>query len=425
MYVGDTEQRLRFRAEVRDDEVELWLLPRCSTSGAHYYAGDRVLSLEGRTFVAPLRDDGAFEIGDEFTLGGTDGDETRVDLNIRGRARGDVVDGQFTIEADFFNGQSNAVDGTCAAKKVNFETSGVYQQVTRVVEVPVREADLLVPDGHGMWILDERLDANLSNMAERLVWVALDGGVLADLELEPDPFGGGMNAYRGTVAPDAGDGVWVGGRESSFEALVRYDVSTGDVTARRRGHATAMANAHGALWAVMLLPGTGSPAKASLEKLDPSSGAASSTVPLPGYGRVVGSTDGLWVVTDSNEVLRIDPATMASLSSVRLSYAPRSVAAGEAGLWLVGERDDVTQILPDGTKGETVEVPSWVGGIAVDATGAWVSSPQEKVLRRIESGRLVKTVDVEEAVVHLAFDSEGRLWGTTPTAVLAYDLSDE
>lgn len=208
--MGDTEQGLRFRAEVRDGGVQLSLLPSCPPSGARYDPGDRVVSLEGRTFVAPLRDGGAFEADERFTLEGTDGDETRVNIEIRGHVRGDVVDGQFTISADFFNGQSNAVDGTCTAKNVSFETSDIYLPPTPVAKVPVAEADLLLPTEDGLWVLDERLDSNLSQMAERLVRVGVDGRVEADFELELAQFGGGMNAYRGTVASDGQGGIWVG-----------------------------------------------------------------------------------------------------------------------------------------------------------------------------------------------------------------------
>jgi hypothetical protein len=72
-----------------------------------------------------------------------------------------------------------------------------------------------------------------------------------------------------------------------------------------------------------------------------------------------------------------------------------------------------------------VELPSYIGGTAVDATGVWIAHPQESVLRRIEDGEVVMTVELEEPVGSVAFDGRGQLWGSASSGLLRFDIAAE
>jgi streptogramin lyase len=109
----------------------------------------------------------------------------------------------------------------------------------------------------------------------------------------------------------------------------------------------------------------------------------------------------LWVLSDpiDRRLFKLDLRTGDILARTVLPFAPRSVAAGEGGVWVTGPIDDVVaRIDPrSGKVDATVEVPAGASGIAAGLGGVWVASALDRSVSRIDprSLELVQRIDVE------------------------------
>jgi len=102
-----------------------------------------------------------------------------------------------------------------------------------------------------------------------------------------------------------------------------------------------------------------------------------------GYGSV-------WVLGDGidRRMWRLDRSSGRILATIELPFIPRSVAAGEGGVWVTAPLDDrVLQIDPE-TNAITATIPTGRGtsGVAVGAGSAWVTSTIDGTVSRIDPG---------------------------------------
>jgi streptogramin lyase len=126
----------------------------------------------------------------------------------------------------------------------------------------------------------------------------------------------------------------------------------------------------------------------------------------------------IWVLGDpvDRRVYRLDLHTGRVLGITRLSFAPRSIAAGEGGVWVTGPIDDVVARLDQTTGRVTgiVHVPAGASGIAAGAGGVWVASALVGSVSRIDPRtlRVAHTTDVPGLPREVAVGA-GKVWVTT------------
>jgi DNA-binding beta-propeller fold protein YncE len=126
----------------------------------------------------------------------------------------------------------------------------------------------------------------------------------------------------------------------------------------------------------------------------------------------------IWVLGDpvDRRVYRLDLHTGRVLGITRLSFAPRSIAAGEGGVWVTGPIDDVVARLDQTTGRVTgiVHVPAGASGIAAGAGGVWVASALAGSVSRIDPRtlRVAHTTDVPGLPREVAVGA-GKVWVTT------------
>jgi streptogramin lyase len=102
-----------------------------------------------------------------------------------------------------------------------------------------------------------------------------------------------------------------------------------------------------------------------------------------GYGSV-------WVLGDGidRRLWRLDRRSGRILATIELPFIPRTVAAGEGGVWVTAPLDDrVLQIDPE-TNAITATIPTGRGtsGVAAGAGSVWVTSTIDGTVSRIDPG---------------------------------------
>ena len=112
-----------------------------------------------------------------------------------------------------------------------------------------------------------------------------------------------------------------------------------------------------------------------------------------GYGSV-------WVLGDAldRRLWRLDRVSGRVLATIELPFLPRTVAAGEGGVWISAPLDDrVLRIDPE-TNAITAAIPTGRGtsGVAAGAGSVWVTSTLDGTVLRIDprTGEVVDEVDV-------------------------------
>ena len=129
-----------------------------------------------------------------------------------------------------------------------------------------------------------------------------------------------------------------------------------------------------------------------------------------GYGSV-------WVLGDGidRRIWRIDRRSGRILATIELPFIPRSVAAGEGGVWVTAPLDDrVLRIDPE-TNAITATIPTGRGtsGVAAGAGSVWVTSTIDGTVSRIDPGsaEVVDQLDVGGRPREVAVGAGG-LWVT-------------
>jgi DNA-binding beta-propeller fold protein YncE len=103
-----------------------------------------------------------------------------------------------------------------------------------------------------------------------------------------------------------------------------------------------------------------------------------------GYGSVWALGDGI-----DRRMWRLDRWSGRILATIELPFIPRTVAAGEGGVWVTAPLDDrVLQIDPE-TNAITATIPTGRGtsGVAAGAGSVWVTSTIDGTVSRIDPGR--------------------------------------
>jgi len=112
-----------------------------------------------------------------------------------------------------------------------------------------------------------------------------------------------------------------------------------------------------------------------------------------GYGSVWALGDGI-----DRRLWRLDRRSGRILATIKLPFIPRTVAAGEGGVWVTAPLDDrVLQIDPE-TNAITATIPTGRGtsGVAAGAGWVWVTSTIDGTVSRIDPGtaKVVDEIDV-------------------------------
>ena len=102
-----------------------------------------------------------------------------------------------------------------------------------------------------------------------------------------------------------------------------------------------------------------------------------------GYGSV-------WVLGDGidRRMWRLDRLSGRILATIKLPFIPRTVAAGEGGVWVTAPLDDrVLRIDPETNAiTKTIATGRGTSGVAVGAGSVWVTSTIDGTVSRIDPG---------------------------------------
>jgi YVTN family beta-propeller protein len=135
---------------------------------------------------------------------------------------------------------------------------------------------------------------------------------------------------------------------------------------------------------------------------------------LIGYAGIAAGEGALWVAgNDANHTLwRIDPATR-KVTSIPLPFAPRSIAVGINGVWLVNRRGNSLVRLDPATNqlGQRIRVGRGPNAVTVGAGYVWVTNELSGTVSRIDPRREVvkSTIKVGSNPIALAVGL-GAVW---------------
>ena len=160
-----------------------------------------------------------------------------------------------------------------------------------------------------------------------------------------------------------------------------------------------------------------------LERIEPPYTGIAGTIPLPhrptterrtaAYAGIAAGEGALWVAGNVAEhvLWRIDPATR-RVTAIRLPFAPRAVAAGYGGVWVVDQRGAVVRVDPTtNALGPRIAVGRGPRAVAVGAGFVWVANELSGTVSRIDPQRdaVERTIDVGPKPVDLAVGL-GAVW---------------
>lgn len=133
------------------------------------------------------------------------------------------------------------------------------------------------------------------------------------------------------------------------------------------------------------------------------------------YNGIAVGAGSVWVVGDTRDptLWRVDPTTQRVIATIALPFAPRDVAAGSGGIWLVDRRNDtVVRVDPRTNRiAATIRVGRGPSAVAIGEGVVWVSNELDGTVSRIEPKRNVvdRTISVGSAPIDLAAGL-GSLW---------------
>jgi YVTN family beta-propeller protein len=108
----------------------------------------------------------------------------------------------------------------------------------------------------------------------------------------------------------------------------------------------------------------------------------------------------VWVMGDmvDRRIWRLDPRTGGIEATIRLANAPRTIAAGDGGVWVTAPIDDLVLRIDPATNRVVDRIPVARGasGVAVGEGAVWVTSSIAATVSRIDprTGRVTGTVKV-------------------------------
>ncbi len=227
--------------------------------------------------------------------------------------------------------------------------------------------------------------------------------------------------------------LWVPncGDETTPSSLVRVDLKTAQVTATVP---MTIANTEGGLavgassvWMLTDRRGT-------LVRIDPATNATVAEIMVPVGSYTVAFGEGaVWVTnTDANTLTRVDPATNLVTDTIKVGRTPRFLAVGEGSVWTLNQGDgSVSRVDPKTNKLVTtidVGVPGPGGDIAVGEGSVWVTAIDVPI-SRIDpaTNRVVQqfignggdAIRVGLGAVWLSMLGQGKVWRLDPKRIEA------
>jgi ABC-type branched-subunit amino acid transport system substrate-binding protein/predicted Ser/Thr protein kinase len=242
-----------------------------------------------------------------------------------------------------------------------------------------------------------------------------------------DPASGDVGSFVGSATPPGnvavGEGaVWVLNNER--ETVSRIDPHTKQVTKRFKTHGvpTDLAVGEGALWVGRAGGEDLTNAIVSVSRMDPKTGRITRTVrlrgdqgslPVAGAPRIAVGASAVWAANPDGSVSRIDPASGRLEATIEASGA-WTVAAGDEGVWFLGDEDTAVSRIDPRTNRVSRTIPvgaDTLFGIAVGAGSVWAAARSQGVVWRIDPGRppIQRTIDVGAGVGFVSF-GEGAVW---------------
>jgi hypothetical protein len=195
----------------------------------------------------------------------------------------------------------------------------------------------------------------------------------------------------------AGGSVWT----AAGRGIVQIDPVTGAQGASTEllGICVAFDVGYDALW-------TASCDKPVLWRIDPTDGAVLATVPLPvagvqDEGSVAAGEGGVWVVSRTHELVKVDPATNEVAGTWPLPAGAAAVRAGHGSLWVtVSRTDQLLMIDPaDPTKQTAIDVGLYPRFLAVGDDAVWVMTQRDGSVTRVApDGAVVATIVVSRLI---------------------------
>ena len=162
----------------------------------------------------------------------------------------------------------------------------------------------------------------------------------------------------------------------------------------------------------------------AVTRLDPRTGSAVATIPLPRPARLVSNlaehhlavaSGSLWAISPGATLVRIDPRTNRVVSTVRaLPSVVQKVIGADRSIWALDDTGTVWRI--DGRERVTARVKiasSGLTDLAVGDGSLWATAPADGTLWRVDLGAdlVQRTIDVGVGADALAF-GEGHVWVT-------------
>jgi YVTN family beta-propeller protein len=261
------------------------------------------------------------------------------------------------------------------------------------------------------------------------VWLGdFNDGVLWTLE----PSSGELRRITSVGQPRdltaLGDKIYVVGDNSAVFAQVftgtvtRYDAVTGERERELDLYSCTVAGGEGVLWSMGLFGD-------KRLSTDPGELRILRNVTLPyrqptsvettrvnqrdlavGYGSV-------WVLGDGidRRMWRLDRYSGRILATIKLPFIPRTVAAGEGGVWVTAPLDDRVLLIDPATNAIRAMIPTGRGtsGIATGAGSVWVTNTIDRTVSRIDpsSAQVVDQIDVGGRPREIAVGAGG-VWVT-------------
>ncbi len=258
-----------------------------------------------------------------------------------------------------------------------------------------------------------------------------EGGMLVEIDRGSGEIRRRVPVGRTPTAVAEGEGgVWL--LDADTRTVSRVDPGDGTTSTFATGATpTDLAVGAGGVWV-----GNGrrlssaqfvGPVATSVVRIDPVSRTERASVALPRRGGAVSNQaenhlaatdEALWAVSPDFSLARVDGRSSA-VTAVSRPFPVQAVAAGPAGVWILGTSGEVARIdEATGRVAAQVRVPATsVGAIAVGIDAAWVTSPSDGTLWRVDARRpvLLGSVDVGAGAGDVEADAQA-VWVANPLA---------
>ena len=216
------------------------------------------------------------------------------------------------------------------------------------------------------------------------VWVTSAGGAVS--EVDPRTLVAHTVHVHGAASDVADDGDLAAVVSGPPEQVTMVDAGTGvvgNVVKLPAGHTAGSAVAYGRdVWVA-------NPSARAVDRIGPPYTGVGTIAAVDGSPRLVAAGEGaIWAAGGTN-LWRLDPDTGRVLSRIRLPFAPKAMAAGARGIWLVDAAHDRLLRLDPTTRRLVARIPVGRGpqAVAVGNRSIWVANRGEGTVSRVDPRR--------------------------------------